>query len=59
LQSDALIKKSGSYSFELTDKYLKIDGKKMSDALFQKYRKMYEESTGIRLENESKVLLSN
>ena len=59
LINDELIKAEGRYTFELTDKYLKIDGKKMPDTLFEKYRKIYEESTGIKLETESKVLLSN
>ncbi|WP_373552137.1 M56 family metallopeptidase [Haliscomenobacter sp.] len=56
---DELIKSGSRYSFELTDKYLKIDGNKMPEALFEKYRKIYEESTGIKLEGESKILLSN
>lgn len=56
---DELIKSGSRYSFELTDKYLKIDGNKMPEALFDKYRKIYEESTGIKLEGESKILLSN
>lgn len=56
---DELIKSGSRYSFELTNKYLKIDGNKMPEALFEKYRKIYEESTGIKLEGESKVLLSN
>lgn len=56
---DELIKEGSRYSFELTDKYLKIDGNKMPDALFEKYRKIYEESTGIKLEGESKIILSN
>lgn len=56
---DELIKSGSRYSFELTDKHLKIDGNKMPEALFEKYRKIYEESTGIKLEGESKILLSN
>ncbi len=56
---DELIKSGSRYTFELTDKYLKIDGNKMPEALFEKYRKIYEESTGIKLEGESKILLSN
>jgi beta-lactamase regulating signal transducer with metallopeptidase domain len=59
LLKDELIKPGGRYIFELTDKYLKIDGNKMPDALFEKYRRIYEESTGIKLENESKILLNN
>jgi hypothetical protein len=56
---DELIKSGSRYTFELTEKYLKIDGNKMPEALFEKYRKIYEESTGIKLEGESKILLSN
>ncbi|WP_421797131.1 M56 family metallopeptidase [Haliscomenobacter sp.] len=59
LIGDELIKSGSRYTFELTDKYLKIDGNKMPEALFEKYRKIYEESTGIKLEGESKILLSN
>jgi len=56
---DELIKEGSRYSFELTDKYLKIDGNKMPEAMFEKYRRIYEESTGIKLEGESKIILSN
>lgn len=59
LVDDELIKEGSRYSFELTDKYLKIDGNKMPDALFDKYRKIYEESTGIKLEGEVKILIHN
>jgi hypothetical protein len=40
------------YKFELNEKYLKINGKKQDKAIYDKYKKIIEDNTGIELEGE-------
>jgi len=55
LRRDGFIDEDGSYKFELSGKKLMINGKKESDAIFEKYRKIYEKNTGVDLSKNSKI----
>ncbi|MBC6606557.1 M48 family metalloprotease [Hymenobacter sp. BT188] len=46
LVKDGLIKDKSRFNFVLTAKDLHVDGKKQSEALFAKYKKMYEQGVG-------------
>ena len=46
LRSDGLIGDIKNFSFQLSAKFLKVDGKKQSDELHQKYLKLYEQRSG-------------
>jgi len=47
------------YKFELNEKYLKINGKKQDKAIYDKYKKIIEDNTGIELEGEFNFNLVN
>lgn len=56
LLADGLIKNASNYKFELSGKgWLKIDGKKMPDAVFQKYKRLYEDVSGSILREKSSM----
>jgi len=55
LLSDGLIKSSENFSFKLTDKMLKIDGKKQSKITHEKYLRLYEEISGNALKKNMEV----
>lgn len=50
LHSDGLINKEGNYSIEHKDGELKVDGKKVSDAVYNKYRQLLTKKKQFRLE---------
>ncbi len=52
LLEDGLIKSRANYSFVLTEKYLKVNGKKQPDAIYQKYRKLYEDMSEEKINGE-------
>jgi hypothetical protein len=52
LIKDGLIQENRSYSFLITEKYLKVNGKKQSDAVYQKYRQLYEKVSGDKIKGE-------
>lgn len=54
LRRDGYIEQGGSYEFELSGKKLLINGKKESDVIFEKYRKIYEKHTGVNLSKDSR-----
>ena len=49
LNKDGLLKEYKSNKVEITGKHLKINGEKMPKALFQKYKDIYQETTGAPL----------
>jgi hypothetical protein len=57
LSEDELIANGKPYSFELTKTHLKIDGTKMPEPLHQKYLRIYEQSSGMRLEDKSRIII--
>lgn len=57
LSEDELIAMGKPYSFELTKTHLKIDGTKMPKPLHQKYIRIYEQSSGMRLEDKSRIVI--
>jgi bla regulator protein blaR1 len=59
LRRDGYIPPSGSYSFELSGKKLVINGKKESEAIFGKYRRIYERHTGLNLSKDTKISIKN
>jgi hypothetical protein len=57
LLQDQLIDEKGRYSFELTDRYLKINGKKQPENIFKKYRNLYEDVSGMDLGDRDRVTI--
>lgn len=51
--------KDCAYQFELSGKKLVINGKKESDVIFEKYKKIYERHTGLSLSKNSKIEVEN
>lgn len=56
LNKDGLLKEYKSNKIEITGKHLKINGEKMPNALFEKYKSIYQESTGAPLTKKSKMV---
>lgn len=59
LRSDGFMSDNGDYTFKLNDKKLRINGKKQSDALYNKYKEIYEKYTGVEIEKGSTFSTSN
>jgi bla regulator protein BlaR1 len=57
LQHDGFYQEGEGYKLELTDRKLVINGEKQSEAIHQKYRNLYEESTGLQLARKSRVVI--
>lgn len=57
LQRDNLIKDSDSYKLEITGDYLKVNGKKQSSDLHTKYKKLYQDFSGFKLTDKSKIVI--
>jgi uncharacterized phage infection (PIP) family protein YhgE len=53
LRRDGLMSGNGTYTFKLKENRLKVNGKKQSDAMYQKYKDIYERYTGSDLEGSS------
>jgi len=56
LNRDGLLKQYKSNKIEITGKHLKINGEKMPNALFEKYKNIYEDATGAPLTKKSKMV---
>ncbi|MDF1697285.1 MAG: hypothetical protein P1U56_15690, partial [Saprospiraceae bacterium] len=56
LNKDGLLEPYRSNKVEITGKHLKINGEKMPKAIFQKYKDIYQESTGAPLTKGSKMV---
>jgi hypothetical protein len=60
LVKDGLIKsKSSHYEMRLNKRGLFIDDEKQSDAIFQKYKNLLKELTGIDIENGGSFVMNN
>lgn len=59
LRRDGYIREDGTYQFELSGKKLVINGKKESEVIFEKYKKIYERHTGLNLSRDSKIEVEN
>ncbi len=58
LIKDGLISDKSKYTFELDKNKLKINGKKQSEELRQRYIRLYEKQNGCSFEDKSKIYLS-
>ncbi|MEE9438082.1 MAG: hypothetical protein V3V14_03715 [Saprospiraceae bacterium] len=56
LNKDGLLSEYKSNEIELSGKHLKINGEKMPKALFNKYKRIYEDQTGAPLTKKSKII---
>lgn len=54
LLKDGLIEDKNNFSFEMTDKKLKVDGKKQPKHLFEKYKTIYESISGKPITGDTK-----
>jgi hypothetical protein len=55
LNLDGLLVPDRLNDVELTGKYLKINGEKQNDQIFNRYKSIFEEETGIQLDPKSKL----
>lgn len=55
LVKDGLIESGSDYKLEMNSKRIKINGKKLSDADFKKYKKLYERSTRSKMNKKSNL----
>jgi len=58
LNRDGLLITEKENKVELTGKYLKINGEKQPTNIFEKYKRIFEESSGTTLEKNSKLQFS-
>ncbi|MEE9437874.1 MAG: M56 family metallopeptidase [Saprospiraceae bacterium] len=56
LNRDGLLKPFKSNKIEITGKHLKINGEKMPNALYEKYKNIYQEKTGAPLTKKSRMI---
>ena len=56
LNKDGLLKEHKTNEITLTGKYMKINGEKMPTVIYNKYKDIYEESTGAPLSRRSKMI---
>ncbi|MEM9546406.1 MAG: M56 family metallopeptidase [Bacteroidota bacterium] len=56
LNKDGLLNEYKSNKVEITGKHLKINGEKMPKAIFEKYKNVYQETTGAPLTKNSKMV---
>jgi hypothetical protein len=54
LLRDGLIEDPNNFSFELTDKKLKVNGKRQAKHLFEKYKELYESISGKPVTGDTK-----
>ena len=59
LLKDGLIESSNKYSLELNKKELKINGKKQEDQTWLKYKNIYEDSTGSKMNKSNFMIRKN
>ncbi len=55
LLEDGLIQPDSKYKLELSGKHLKINGDKQPANIWEKYKKLYQDKTGIELTKKSKI----
>lgn len=54
---DGLIQDNKNYKFELDDKKLRVNGKKQSDQLWNKYKALYESLSGNQLNKKGRITI--
>ncbi len=59
LYNDGILSSKERYAIILTEKSLKVDGKKQSPAVFQKYWKLYQEKIGKTINSKYKMTLKS
>jgi len=57
LINDDFVAEDTKSTVELTDKYLKIDGEKQPSNIYKKYKKIFESTTGLKLNKKTKIEL--
>ena len=55
---DGLISSGADYKLEINDKRMKVNGKKVSDEVFEKYKKIYERSTRSKMNKRSNMSIN-
>ena len=55
LMEDRLIQPGSKYKLELSGKHMKINGEKQPSNIWEKYKEIYEEETGMELTKKSKI----
>lgn len=55
---DGLIESKAKYSFQLSATSMKVNGKKQPQAILEKYKKLYAETTGKELLGDSRISVS-
>ena len=58
LLNDGLIDNEENYSFELTNKHLKINKKKQPKKVFEKYKKIVTLKFGVKFKGKTKFVIS-
>lgn len=58
LLRDGLIESPEKYRFKLSSRSLKVNGKRQSEAVFQKYKDLYETWTGIEIDGKTEINIS-
>ncbi|HLF63594.1 MAG TPA: M56 family metallopeptidase [Saprospiraceae bacterium] len=59
MERDGLIDTNGEYSIILEEDRLRINGKRMSDDVHEKYLDLFERTQGYRISGKSKIEISN
>jgi bla regulator protein blaR1 len=57
LKKDGLLKSGKTNKVELNNKQLKINGEKMPEVIFEKYKKLYEGETGLSMSKGNQLVL--
>jgi hypothetical protein len=57
LKKDGLLKSGKTNKIELNNKQLKINGEKMPEVIFEKYKKLYEWETGLSMAKGNQLVL--
>lgn len=58
LLSDGLIKDAKNFTFKLSDKRLKVNGKSQSDEIHERYLRLYENQTGVPFGEGSSISIN-
>ena len=56
---DGLISEGDNYKLEFTGKAMKLNGEKMPEPVFNKYKKIYESHTGTKLKKKSRMIMTD
>jgi beta-lactamase regulating signal transducer with metallopeptidase domain len=59
MHEDGLVDRRDDYKIELSNKHLKVNGKKQSKAMHQKYQRLYENLSGFEMAKKTKIVIEN